>query len=99
MEGQLLDGLRAILEAIDIPHGATMGDQETRDKILLDRVGHVVVMLRSLLDDDTRHDWAWSAAYLRERLAEHPAEGFKTWDDRAAEIEAARAATLCGGAA
>jgi hypothetical protein len=32
-------------------------------------------------------------AYLRERLAEHPAEGYKTWDERVAELDAARS---CG---
>jgi hypothetical protein len=31
---ELLDALKAVREAIDIPHGATVGDQETRDEIL-----------------------------------------------------------------
>jgi hypothetical protein len=37
-------------------------------------------------------------AYLRERLAEHPAEGYKTWDERVIELEAARKASPVGGA-
>ena len=94
---ELLEALRAVLETVDIPNGATMGDQETRDAILLERVGHVVVMLRGLLAEDSWHDWAWSTAYLRERLAEHPATGYKTWDERVIELEAARAASPKAG--
>jgi hypothetical protein len=76
-----------------------MGDQEQRDAILIERVGHVAVMLRGLLAEDSWHDWSWSAAYLRERLAEHPAEGqYKTWETRVAELEAARKASPAGGA-
>jgi hypothetical protein len=87
-----------VLEAVDIPHGATMGDQETRDAILLERVGHTAVMLRSLLSRDSWDDWAWSTEYLRERLAEHPATGYKTWDERVIELEAARKASPAGDA-
>jgi len=29
--------------------------------------------------------------YLRARLAEHPAVGYKTWDERVAELDAAKA--------
>lgn len=36
----------------------------------------------------------WAAGYLRERLAEHPAENYKTWDERVAELAAAKAATV-----
>jgi hypothetical protein len=95
---ELLDALRAVLEAVDIPHAATTGDQEQRDSILIDRVGHLAVMLRGLLGEDSWHSWSWSTAYLRERLAEHPAEGYKTWDERVIELEAARKASAVGGA-
>ena len=92
-----LDALRVVLEAIDIPNAATMGGQETRDRILVERVGHVAVMLRGLLAGDSWHDWAWSTAYLRERLAEHPHAGqYKTWEERVAELEAARMASSGG---
>jgi hypothetical protein len=95
----LLDALRAVLEAIDIPHAATVGDQELRDRILVERTGHVAVMLRGLLAEDSWQDWEWSTAYLRERLAELPFEGkYKTWETRAAELEAARKASPAWGA-
>ena len=38
--------LRAVLEALDIPHGATVHDQEVRDAILVERVMHVAAMLK-----------------------------------------------------
>jgi hypothetical protein len=91
-EAAARDALAAVLEALDIPHAATMGDQETRNKILLERAGHAVVMLRSVLDGEhPAPDAPWSVAYLRERLAEHPAANYKTWGERAAELDAARA--------
>jgi hypothetical protein len=82
----LLEALRAVRDAIRIPHAATMGGDETRTKILIERVGHAAVMLDGILGRDTYPDVAWSVAYLRERLAEHPAEGYKTWDERMAEL-------------
>ena len=63
--------------------------QASGTQILIERTGHVAVMLRSLLAEDSWDDWKWSVAYLRERLAEHPAQGYKTWEARAAELEAA----------
>ena len=72
--GTATDALRAVLEALDVPHAATVGDDETRAKILLERVGHAVVMLNSILHDEhPAPDAAWSVGYLRDRLAEHPA--------------------------
>jgi hypothetical protein len=92
-EGAAHDALRAVLEALDIPHAATNGDQETRDKILLERAGHALIMLRSVLDGEhPAPDAPWSVAYLRERLAEHPAAGYKTWAERMAELDAAKTA-------
>lgn len=53
-------------------------------------LGRAVVMLQSILDGDHPiPDAAWSVAYLRARLAEHPATGYKTWDERMAELDAA----------
>jgi hypothetical protein len=69
---ELLDALHPVLEAIDIPHAATTSEPETRDAIFVERTGHVTVMLRSLLAEDSWADWKWSTAYLRERMAEHP---------------------------
>jgi hypothetical protein len=85
------DALEAVREALAIPHAATVGDDETRVKILLERVGHVVVMLGSILAEDATADVPWSVAYLRARLAEHPPAGYKTWDERMAELDAAKA--------
>jgi hypothetical protein len=48
----LRDALEAVREALAIPHAATVGDDEIRAKILEQRLGHVVVMLGSVLDDD-----------------------------------------------
>ena len=89
---EALDALSAVLEALDVPHAATVGDQETRNAILLERVGHTVVMLKSILHDEHRTpDPAWSVEYLRARLAKHPAAGYKTWEQRMAELDAAKA--------
>jgi hypothetical protein len=87
----LLAALQAVREAIDIPHGATLGDEETRGKILKERLIATVVMLQNILDEDDGRtvDVPWSVGYLRARLAEHPAEGYKTWAERVAEREAA----------
>jgi hypothetical protein len=84
------DVLEAVREALDIPHAATMGDQAIRAKILEHRLGHAVVMLNGILGGT--FDPAWSVVYLRERLAEHPAGGYRTWDERMAELAAAKAA-------
>lgn len=84
-----LDALRAVLEALDIPNAATVGGQELRDAILVERAEHAKLMLATVLGHDT-HDSAWAVQYCRERLAEHPAEGYKTWDERMAELDAAK---------
>jgi len=49
-------------------------------------------MLQGILGRDPIADVAWSTAYLRERLAEHPATGYKTWVERVAELDAAKKA-------
>ena len=83
------DALEVVREALDIPHAATAGDGETRDRILAERLLHAVIMLRGVLDEGG--DIAWHVGYLRDRLAEHPATGYKTWDERKAELDAAKA--------
>jgi hypothetical protein len=69
--------LEAIQEAIDIPHAASAGDEAVRAEILEDRLLQVVTFLHGLLDYQ-RPDVAWNIAYLREQLAKHPAEGYRT---------------------
>jgi hypothetical protein len=97
---ELLDALRAVREAIGIPHPATVGDGETYDRILKERLLHATVMLQNIVPDDGRPCAAdvipWSVEYLRARLAEHPAEGYKTWAEHVAELERDRQAK--GGA-
>jgi hypothetical protein len=93
---ELLDALAVVSEALDIPHAATVGDDETRAKILDERTGHAVAFLGALFErlvDGRDTMIAWSVGYLRDRLAEHPAVGYKTWDGRMAEIELAKAAS------
>ena len=58
---QIVDALAAVREALDIPHAATVGDDETRAKILDHRLGHAVAMLQSILDRDPIADIPWSA--------------------------------------
>lgn len=90
---QLLDALTVVRQALDIPYAATVGDDETRAKILDQRLGYTVAMLQGILDRDPIADIPWSVAYLREKLAEHPATGYKTWQERLAELDAAKAAS------
>lgn len=94
---QLVDALTAVREALDIPYAATVGDDETRLNILDQRLGHTVAMLQGILDRDPIADIPWSVGYLRERLAEHPATGYRTWGERVAELEAAKAASKEAG--
>lgn len=84
----LLDALRAVLEALDIPNPATLGDEEAHSRALKDRVRHTVVMLRSVLGPERSAGVPWSTAYLRERLAEHPPTGYKTWQQLVAGTHA-----------
>jgi hypothetical protein len=88
---EALHALTAVLKALDIPHAATVGDEEIRTKILLERVMHAAGTLERVLGDDPYIDIPWQVAYLRARLAEHPATGYKTWDERMAELDAAKA--------
>jgi hypothetical protein len=69
----------AALEAIGIPSPATVGDDEIRVPILLERVQYLHLALRNLLGANPR--LGWELDYLRQRLAEHPAEGYRTWDE------------------
>jgi hypothetical protein len=84
------EALAAVLKAIDIPNAATQGEQELRDKILLERVGHAAVMLRGILGEDAHPGIPWSMGYLRARLVEHRATGYMTWQERVTELEAAK---------
>lgn len=89
---ELLDALRAVHEALDLPFAASVGDDAVRAGILDRHLGHAVAMLAGILGRDTYPDIPWAVAYLRERLAEHPPAGYKTWNERMTELKAAKAA-------
>lgn len=77
----------AVREALDIPHAATAGGDETRQEILTERVMHLLVCVTYLSE---RYRLAEKVglpigsavpdqlAYLRERLATHPPAGYVT---------------------
>ncbi|MGV9242179.1 hypothetical protein [Streptomyces sp. NPDC003710] len=71
--------LQALLEAIAIPYPATVGDGEVYSRVLEDRVMHARVALQGVLERGD--DPEWTANYLRERLAEKPATGYRTWGE------------------
>jgi len=89
LAAERIDALAAVREAIGIPYAATVGEDETvRTPILLERVMALSVFLDQVLREDGP-DWLvpHSVAYLRERLGEHPAEGYKTWDAAVADLK------------
>ncbi|MCI0385430.1 hypothetical protein [Streptomyces sp. CNQ085] len=69
--------LAAVLEAIDLPYPATLGDSERYREVLEQRVMHAAIALRNVLADRPLMDIAWDTEYLRERLAEHPPTGYR----------------------
>ena len=75
--GELRQLLAVVLEALDIPSPATVGDSETHREILAHRTMDAVVALRGVLHQGD--DPGWSADYLRTRLTERPATGYRTW--------------------
>jgi hypothetical protein len=78
VDANVRDLLAAVLEALDIPHPATVGDTAARDRVLADRALHTVVVLQRVLsEDDGPLGIEWTTQYLRERLAEHPPTGYR----------------------
>lgn len=71
------DLLAAVLEALDIPNPATSDDEKVHDSILRHRAIDARIALRGVLADGD--DPAWSASYLRAKLAEMPAVGYRAW--------------------
>ncbi|MGW7604463.1 hypothetical protein [Streptomyces antimycoticus] len=78
------DLLRAVLEALDIPYPATIGDGEVHARVLGNRVMHTVIALHSVFDDVPDLGIEWTTAYLRKRLAEHPPTGYRAAGARTA---------------
>lgn len=71
------EALAIVLYALDIPHAATVGHDETRQKILNERVRSVVVFLEQVLSNGDR-EVAWSISWLRDRLAATRPVGYVT---------------------
>ncbi len=79
------DALALVHEAIAIPLPMTFGDGEVYDKILAKRTLHARTFLGALGDRDT-DEVRWDIAYLRARLSEHPATGYRSWDETTGEL-------------
>lgn len=71
--------LAVVLEALEIPSPATVGDSAAYRELLASRAMDAVIALRGVLDQGD--DPGWSADYLRARLAEKPATGYRTWGE------------------
>lgn len=71
--------LAVVLDAIDLPSPATVGDHEAFSRLLEDRALDAAVALRVALDESlvggTGLDW--HTAYLREQLAKKPPTGYR----------------------
>jgi hypothetical protein len=68
-----------VLESIDIPCPATVGDREEYARLLEDRAMDAVVALRGVLGEPLAGDCGahWHTAYLRRQLAEKPPTGYR----------------------
>lgn len=70
------DFLAAVLEALNIPHPATIGDSEQHARLLADRVMHAVIALQHTIDGHPL-GIEWTTEYLREQLAAVPPVGYR----------------------
>lgn len=77
LHNETIKVILAVLEGIAIPHAATVKHDETRTRVLQDRLMHVTVMLESLLGS-AAPDVDDAISYLQEKLAEHPPIGYVT---------------------
>lgn len=71
--GSVID---AVLEALDIPYPATVGDEPAWLRCLSNRVVHVVIALRVM--SETTAEPEWHLEWLRERLADDPPT-YRAW--------------------
>ncbi|MFB6875691.1 hypothetical protein [Streptomyces sp. NPDC056323] len=83
LDGPILEFLQTILDAIDIPAPATPDDAAEYNRVLADRAGHAAVALRDVLAGAAQFGPGWITRYLRARLDETPATGYRTLDDTA----------------
>ncbi|MEV5940324.1 hypothetical protein [Streptomyces sp. NPDC051994] len=71
--------LEAVYEALNLPYPATIGDRDVRDRILVERVMHARVALSAVVARGDNPEW--SADWLRDRIAEHPATGYRVFGE------------------
>jgi hypothetical protein len=76
LQAETLSVIETVLEALAIPHAATTGHDETRARILDERLRVTVTTLQGVIAQGG--DLAWSLDFLREQLAEHPPTGYVT---------------------
>lgn len=80
---EVRDLLAAVLEALDVPNGATVADQAIREGVLHDRALDVVIRLDWIVNHPVlAGDLAVETARLRARLAEHPPTGYTPYQHR-----------------
>jgi hypothetical protein len=72
------DLLAAVLEALDIPLPATVGDHRRYAEVLEQRASWARTALRAALRAGGGQDLARSAWFLRQQLAKHPPAGYNT---------------------
>jgi hypothetical protein len=98
---EVIDLLRAVLTAIDIPHPATAGDEACYQEALAERAMHTAVTLRRVLGTERpsfpADELAWEAAYLRQQLAKDPLTGYNTGPWPGVPVDRAQARPAGGG--
>ncbi|MFH8668827.1 hypothetical protein ACH4F3_28660 [Streptomyces anulatus] len=70
--------LDAVLDAIDIPYPATIGDDNAYRAVLDRRLGLAVIAARAALAEGP-DSISWNVGYLRRKLAEHPPTGYRAY--------------------
>ncbi|MFJ8724495.1 hypothetical protein [Streptomyces sp. NPDC093269] len=75
--------LTAVLDAINIPAPATIGDHEAFRSLLEDRALDAVVALTGALGEPPAADWGlgWHTEYLRKQLATKPPTTYRHHDE------------------
>lgn len=76
--------LDSVLEAIDIPFPATGADLDKFYALLDERTRLAVLTARGALAEDPA-DIAWNADYLRRKLTEHPATGYRPYNNEVSQ--------------
>lgn len=76
------DLLDAVVDALDVPAPATVGDESTYRRVVADRAMEACTAVRAALADDV--PVPHRAAYLRDRLAAQPVDGYQHWQETGA---------------